>query len=71
MVAAISPKPPLKQQFSVEVLPRLPVNNIRTLLRARFPLLAATVDSAQQKVVEHLVNRTRSRRSYLKRKPLA
>jgi len=60
--------PKLKQYFSVEVLPRLSVRNIRTLLRARFPLQPDTVQKAQRKVVDHLVNRTRSRRSHLKRK---
>jgi SRSO17 transposase len=60
--------PQLKQQFEVQVLPRLSVANIRTLLRARFPLPLDTVQSAQQKVVKHLVNRTRSRRSHLKTK---
>ena len=58
--------PLLLQCFEVEVLPRLSVRNIRTLLRARFPLNPDTVQEAQRKVVEHLVNRTRSRRSYLK-----
>lgn len=59
--------PQLKQQFEVEVLPRLSVGNIRTLLKARFPLPPDTVQNAQRKVVGHLVNRTRSRRSHLKR----
>jgi SRSO17 transposase len=59
--------PNLLHSFSVEVLPRLSVSNIRTLLRARFPLIPDTVEQAQRKVVERLVNRTSSRRSYLKK----
>lgn len=59
--------PLLLNSFSVEVLPRLSVANIRTLLRARFPLIPDTVEEAQRKVVDRLVNRTRCRRSYLRK----
>jgi SRSO17 transposase len=59
--------PTLAQQFQVEVLPALSMANIRLLLRAAMPLPQPTPEEAVTLVVEHLVNRTRSRRSRLKR----
>jgi SRSO17 transposase len=57
----------LAQQFAVEVLPALSMANIRLLLRAAMPLPQPTPEEAVILVVEHLVNRTRSRASRLKR----
>lgn len=55
--------PQLLRQFEVEVLPMLSMANIRELLRAVMPLPQLTVEEATELVVEHLVNRTRSRKS--------
>ena len=59
--------PVLFQQFEVKVLPALSMANIRLLLRAAMPLPQPTPEEATAQVVEHLVNRTRSRKSRLKR----
>jgi SRSO17 transposase len=58
--------PTLAQQFELEVLPALSMANIRVLLRAAMPLPQPTPEEAVSLVVEHLVNRTRSRKSRLK-----
>lgn len=58
--------PALMEQFEVEVLPALSMANVRTLLRAVMPLPQLTPDQATDLVVEHLVQRTRARRSRLK-----
>jgi len=59
--------PTLHQQFAVDLLPALSMANIRLLLRAAMPLPQPTPDQAIAQVTQHLVNRTRSRRSRLKR----
>jgi len=59
--------PTLAQQFAVEVLPALSMANIRVLLRAAMPLPQLTPEEAVTLVAEHFVNRTRSRKSRLKR----
>jgi SRSO17 transposase len=59
--------PTLAQQLAVEVLPALSMANIRLLLRAAMPLPKPTSEQAIALVAEHLVNRTRSRASRLKR----
>jgi len=59
--------PTLAQQFAVELLPALSMANIRLLLRAAMPLPQPTPEEAVTLVAEHLVNRTRSRASRLKR----
>ena len=59
--------PTLVQQFAVEVLPALSMANIRVLLRAAMPLPQLTPEEAVTLVAEHFVNRTRSRKSRLKR----
>ena len=56
-------EPELRSQFEVEVLPMLSMGNVRELLRAAMPLPQLTVEQAAELVVEHLVNRTRSRKS--------
>jgi hypothetical protein len=59
--------PNLLKQFAVEVLPALSTTNLRELLRAVLPLPQLTPEEAANLVVEHLVNRTRARRSRLKK----
>ncbi|MBM3136316.1 MAG: IS701 family transposase [Chloroflexi bacterium] len=59
--------PTLAQQFELELLPALSMANIRVLLRAAMPLPQPTPEQAVSLVVEHFVNRTRSRKSRLKR----
>ena len=58
--------PALLEQYEVEVLPLLSVANVRELLRAAMPLPQLSTQEAAALVVEHLVNRTRSRRSRLR-----
>jgi SRSO17 transposase len=58
--------PALLEQFEVEVLPALSMANVRTLLRAVMPLPQLSPDQATALVVEHLVQRTRARKSRLK-----
>lgn len=60
--------PQLAQQFETDVLPALSVANVRELLRAAMPLPELTPDDAIGLVVEHLVNRTRVRKSRMKSK---
>ena len=57
--------PALLEQYEVDVLPMLSVGNVRELLRAAMPLPQLSTQEAAALVVEHLVNRTRSRRSRL------
>jgi SRSO17 transposase len=59
--------PALAQEWGVDQLPELSMANIRELLRAVLPLPQLTVKGATDLVIEHLVNRTRSRKSRLKR----
>jgi len=59
--------PALAQQFGLEVLPALSMANIRTLLRAALPLPQLNPEDAVALVAAHLVNRTHSRKSRLKR----
>jgi SRSO17 transposase len=59
--------PALARQLEVEVLPRLSTANVRALLRAVMPLRQFSQEEAIQHVVKHLVNRTRSRRSRMKK----
>jgi SRSO17 transposase len=58
--------PALLAQYEVEVLPLLSVGNVRELLRAAMPLPQLSPQEAAALVVEHLVNRTRSRKSRLR-----
>jgi len=60
----------LAQELGVEVLPELSVANVREMLRAVLPLSQLTTEQAQKLVVKHLLNRTRSRRSRLKKSNL-
>lgn len=57
--------PALLAKYEVEVLPQLSVGNVRELLRAAMPLPQLSPDQAALLVTDHLINRTRSRRSRL------
>jgi len=59
--------PALLAKYEVEVLPQLSVGNVRELLRAAMPLPQLSPQEAAQLVTSHLVNRTRSRKSHLKK----
>ena len=59
--------PALLAKYEVEVLPQLSVGNVRELLRAAMPLPQLSPQEAAQLVATHLVNRTRSRKSRLKK----
>ena len=59
--------PALLEKYEVEVLPQLSVGNVRELLRAALPLPQLSSEDAAQLVVTHLVNRTRSRKSRLRK----
>ena len=63
--------PTLVADLATDRLPALSVANVRAMLRAAMPLPDLTAERAAALVVEHLVNRTRSRRSRRKRQPYA
>jgi SRSO17 transposase len=58
--------PALLVQYQVEVLPLLSVSNVRELLRAAMPLSQLSPEQAVALVSEHLINRTRSRKSRMR-----
>ena len=60
--------PELCQDLAVDQLPALSVANVREMLRAAMPLPQLSPQEAAKLVVEHLVNRTRSRKSRMKKK---
>ena len=64
------PDPALLTELDTDVLPALSVANVRELLRAVMPLNRLTVEQATERVIEQLLNRTRSRRSRLKKQRL-
>lgn len=55
--------PELLQDYLTDVLPALSVANVRDLLRAAIPLPTFSIIEAALLIVEHLDNRTRSRKS--------
>lgn len=57
--------PFLLEQYEIDALPNLSLANVRTLLRAVMPLPQLSAAQAAALVVEHLDNRTRSRKSRL------
>lgn len=59
--------PALLEQYEIDVLPMLSVGNVRELLQAVMPLPQLSSQEAAGLVIEHLVNRTRSRRSRLRK----
>jgi SRSO17 transposase len=60
------PSSDLLVQYEVDALPKLSVANVRELLRASMPLPQLSTEEATDLVIEHLVNRTRSRKSRLR-----
>ena len=58
--------PDLLVQYEVDALPKLSVANVRELLRASMPLPQLSPEDAAHLVVNHLVNRTRSRKSRMR-----
>lgn len=60
--------PALLEQYKIDVLPLLSVGNGRELLRAAIPLPRLSIEEAADLVVEHLTNRTRSRKSRLRKR---
>ena len=60
--------PELRQELAVDQLPSLSVANVRVMLRAAMPLPQLSPQEAADLVVEHLLNRTRSRKSRMKKK---
>ena len=59
--------PEVQQLLEVDELPVLPLANVRELLRAALPLPELSQAQASDLVVQHLLNRTRSRKSRLKK----
>jgi len=59
----------LADDLAADHLPDLSVANVRAMLRAALPLPELNPDRAAALVVEHLVNRTRSRQSRLRHQP--
>jgi SRSO17 transposase len=59
--------PALLAHYQVDVLPQLSVSNVRELLKAAMPLPQLSPQEAAQLVTQHLVNRTRSRNSRLRK----
>jgi SRSO17 transposase len=60
--------PALLEHYDTDLLPALSLANVRELLRAAFPLPQLSPQQAARLVVQHLDNRTRSRRSRLRRR---
>jgi SRSO17 transposase len=58
--------PELLVQYEVDALPNLSVANVRELLRASMPLPQLSPEEAASLVVNHFVNRTRSRKSRMR-----
>lgn len=64
-----APDPHLLAHYQADLLPLLSVSNVRTLLRAAMPLPQFTPQKATALVIDHLLNRTRSRQSRLRHPP--
>jgi len=60
--------PDLIQQLEVEVLPALSTANVRELMKAVLPLPQLSPDQARHLVIQHLVNRSRSTASRLRKR---
>ncbi len=58
----------LAQQLELEALPALSTANVREMLRAVMPLPQLSPEEAQAQVVKHLVNRSRSTASRLRKR---
>jgi SRSO17 transposase len=59
--------PSLHDDYAINELPALSMANVRELLRATLPLRQLSPEQAAALVVQHLDNRTRSRRSRLRK----
>ena len=59
--------PELLEKYETDVLPALSMANVRELLRATMPLPQLTPFQAAELVIKHLDNRTRSRKSRLRK----
>ena len=59
--------PSLLEKYETDVLPALSVANVRELLRATMPLPQLSPQQAAELVIKHLDNRTRSRKSRLRK----
>ena len=57
----------LLEEYEIDTLPNLSIVNVRELLRAAMPLPQLTPQQAAELVVKNLVNRTRSRKSRLRK----
>jgi SRSO17 transposase len=57
----------LAKEFETDILPSLSFSNIRELLRAVMPLPQLTPDDAKLLIVKHLINRTNSRKSRMRK----
>ena len=60
--------PQLARQLEVEVLPALSTANVREMLKAVLPLPQLSPEQARAQIVKHLVNRSRSTASRLRRR---
>lgn len=60
--------PDLAQQLELEALPALSTANVREMLRAVMPLPQLSPEDAQAQIVKHLVNRSRSTASRLRKR---
>jgi len=60
--------PQLISDLEVDKLPTLSYANVRTMLRAAMPLPQLSKRKARQLVTDHLLNRTRARKSRMKKK---
>jgi hypothetical protein len=60
--------PELAQQLELEALPALSTANVREMLRAVMPLPQLSPQEARIQVVKHLVNRSRSTASRLRKR---
>jgi len=69
-MSRIQRDPALLETFQIDVLPMISMRNIRTLLQAAMPRRQLTPEEAVELVIKHLVNRTRSRKSRLKKQQL-
>lgn len=63
-----SADPQLVQELELDKLPALSMANVRLLLQAVMPLPKLSVEQATDMVIKHLVNRSASTRSRLKKK---
>jgi SRSO17 transposase len=62
------PDPTLKEELGVDRLPELSVANVREMLRAVMPLPQLSDEEAVEVVVDHLIHRSSSRKSRMKKR---